>query len=65
MVLDRKFSQEYSINAADLQGSILAPIFFLLHIIDLPDDIICNLAVYADDTNLIILKCDQPSDLWQ
>ena len=27
--------------------------FFLMHITDLPDDIICNLAVYADDTTLL------------
>ena len=31
---------------------------------DLPDDIICNIAIYADDTTLYF-KCDQASDLWQ
>ena len=29
---------------------------------DLPDDVICNIAIYADDTTLY---CDQVSDLWQ
>ena len=38
--------------------------FFLLYINDLPDDIICNTAIYADDTTLCS-KCDQASDLWQ
>ena len=38
--------------------------FFLLYINDLPDDIICNTAIYADDTTLYS-KCHQASDLWQ
>ena len=39
------------------------PFFFLLYINNLPDDIICNSAIYADDTTLCS-KCDQASDLW-
>ena len=31
---------------------------------DLPDDVICNIAIYADQTTLYS-KCDQASDLWQ
>ena len=38
--------------------------FFLLYINNLPDDVICNIAIYADDTTLYS-KCDQVSDLWQ
>ena len=30
----------------------------------LPDDIICNIAIYADDT-ILHSKCQQASDLWQ
>ena len=30
----------------------------------LPDEVICNIAIYADDTTLCS-KCDQTSDLWQ
>ena len=63
MVLDRKFPQEYPVNARVPQDSILAPTLFLLYINDLPDDVICNFAVYDDDTN-IYSKCDQASDLW-
>ena len=44
--------------------SILGSTLFLLYIDDLPDDVICNIAIYADDTTLYS-KCDQASDLWQ
>ena len=64
MVLDGKFSQDYPVNAGVPQGSILGRKLFLLCINDLPDDIICNTAIYADDTTLYS-KCDQASDLWQ
>ena len=60
VVLDGKSSQEYPVNAGVPQGSTL----FLLYINDLPDDVICNIAIYADDTTLYS-KCDQASDLWQ
>ena len=63
-VLDGKSSQEYPVNAGVLQGSILGPTLFLLYTNDLPDDVICNIAICADDTTLYS-KCDQASDLWQ
>ena len=64
MVLDGKSSQEYPVNARVPQGFILGPTFFLLYINDLPDDIICDISIYADYTTLYS-KCDQASDLWQ
>ena len=64
MVQDGKSSQEYLVNAGAVQASILGPTLFLLYINDLPDDVICNIAIYADDTTLDS-KCDQASDLWQ
>ena len=64
MVLDGKSSQEHPVNAGVPQGSILGPTLFLLYINDLPDDVICDIAIYADDTTLYS-NCDQASDLWQ
>ena len=64
VVLDGKSSQEYPVNAGDPQGSILGPTLFLLYINDLPDNFICEIAIYADDTTLYS-KCDWVSDLWQ
>ena len=62
MVLDEKSSQEYPVNSGVPQGSILGPTLFLLYINDLPDNVICNIAIYADDTTLHT-KCDQACDL--
>ena len=64
MVLNGKSSQEYPVNAGVPHGSILGPTLFLLYINDLPDDVICNIAIYGDDTTLHS-KCNQASDLWQ
>ena len=50
VVLDGKSSQEYPVNVGVPQGFFLGPTLFLLYINDLPDDVICNIAIYADDT---------------
>ena len=47
-----KSSQEYPVDPGVPQRFLLGPTFFLLHINDLPDDVICNIAIYA---NVIIL----------
>ena len=64
VVLDGKSSQQYPVNAGVPQGSILGPTLFLLYINDLPDDVICDIGIYADDTTLNS-RCDRASDLWQ
>ena len=64
VVLGRKFSQEYPVNAGVPQGSILGPTLFLLYINDLPYNVTYNIAICADDTTLYS-KYVQASDLWQ
>ena len=64
MVLDGKSPQEYPVNTGVPHGSIFGPTLFLLYINDLPDDVICNIAIYADDATLYS-KCEQAYDLWQ
>ena len=64
VVLNGKSSQEYPVNAGVPQGSILGPALFPLYINDLPDGVICDIAIYADDTT-VYSKCDRASDLWQ
>ena len=52
VVMDGKCSQEYPVNTGVPQGFILDPTLFLLYINDLPDDVICSIALCADDTTL-------------
>ena len=63
MVLDGKCSQEYPVIAGVPQGSVLRPTPFLLYVNDL-DNVICNIAIYPDDTTLYS-NCHQASDKWQ
>ena len=64
LVWDGKSSQVYPVSAGFHQGSILGSTLFLQYSNDLQDDIICNIATYADDTTLYS-KYDHASDLWQ
>ena len=57
MVLDGKSSKEHLVNPGVLQGFILGPTVFLLYINNPPDDVICDIAIYADD-NTLYSKCD-------
>ena len=64
VVLGGKSSQEHLVNAGAPGGFILGPTLFLLYVNDLPNDVVCDIVIYADDTTLYS-KCDQASDLWQ
>ena len=45
-------------------AGVLGGTLFLLYIKGLTDNVICDIAVFADDTTLYS-KCDQGSDRWQ
>ena len=64
VVLDGKSSLEDPGNTGILEASIFGPTLSSLYINDLPDDVICNIAICAGDTTLYS-KCDQVSDQWQ
>ena len=64
MLLDGNSSQEYPLNAGVRQSSFPGPTLFLLYLNDLPDDVICDIAINTYDTTLYS-KRDQASNLWQ
>ena len=62
MVLNGKSLQEYCVNGGVPQSPILGVRLFLLYINDLPDRVICNIAIYVDDTT-VHCKCDHAFNL--
>ena len=62
--MNGKSSQEYPVSARVPQGSTLDPALFLPYINDLSDNVIGNIAIYADEITLYS-NCCQASDQWQ
>ena len=62
MVLNGKSAQEYPVIRVP-QGYILGPSLFLLYINDFPDDVICNITIFANDTPLYS-KYNQAPGFW-
>ena len=56
VILYKMSSQEYPVNAGIPQVSILGPTIFLPCINDLPDDSICNNAIYPDNITLYVMR---------
>ena len=55
VVLNGKSSSWKEITAGVPQRSVLGPLFFLIHINDLCDDLSCDVKLFADDTSLFAM----------
>ena len=64
VVADGNSSKEYPVNNGFSAGSIPVLTLFQLYINDLPDDVICNINVYINNTALYS-KYEQAPGLWQ
>ena len=59
VVLNGQHSKWANIEAGVPQGSILGPLLFLIYINDLPDNLISNSKLFADDTSLFSVINDK------
>ena len=57
-LLNSKTSNWGTISAGVPQGSILGPIFFLIYINDLPENMKCSIKLFADDASLFTVVRD-------
>ena len=53
-MISKVYDTEYQVNPGIPQASILGPTLFLLSINDFPYDVICDIAIYADDAISIL-----------
>ena len=60
VVLNGQHTTWVNIEAGNPQGSILGPLFFLIYINDLWDDLTSNLKSFVDDTSLSFSAQQQP-----
>ena len=58
VVLNGKYSSWTNVETGIPQGSILGPLFFLIYINDLSDNLITNPKLFADDTSLFSIVHD-------
>ena len=59
VLLNGKSSQWESISAGVPQGLVLGPLFFLVYINDLVDNIDSDVKIFADDASLFSVVCDE------
>ena len=58
VLLNGQTSEWLPVKAGLPQGSILGPLFFLIYIIDLSDDVVSTVELFADDTSLFSVLHD-------
>ena len=59
VLLNGKSSQWASISAGVPQGSVLGPLFFLVYINDLVENVDSDVKMFADDTSLFSVVYDE------
>ena len=58
VILNGQTSDWETIQAVIIQGSVLGPLFFLIHTNDLGNGLKSNVKLHADDTSLFSEICD-------
>ena len=58
VVLNGKSSDWLTVSAGVPQGSVLGPLFFLIYINDLVENVSCDVRLFADDTSLFSVVND-------
>ena len=53
VVLNRRSSEWATVSTGGQQGSVLGPLFFLISINDLTENVACGVELFADDTSLL------------
>ena len=56
--MNGKSSSWANVEVGVPQGSILGPLLFLIYICDLPDNLLTNVKVFADDTSFFSVVYD-------
>ena len=54
VVLNGLASRTFTVSSGVPQGSVLGPLLFLLYVNDIPEQIECNISMFADDTKFIL-----------
>ena len=58
VVLSGKSSDWLTVSAVVPQGSVLGPLFFLIYINDLVENVSCDVRLFAEDTSLFSVVND-------